>query len=238
MALEYIKSWAWDFLIRCEIYELPINAVNLREKNLGFDIMSYQEGKEQIKLINKEDYAKQHAAFIANIDGDTVIFYNENLCMADRNLSITHEIGHFVCGHTENGNIIGKYNFDTPIYNVQQEVEATIFETAFLAPAPILLEMGVKTATEISRITLLPEHEARNIIEDIKKEAAIRQSVGVVAKLSETFHSFIVNYKHEGEEKMIEKKESERIEKVQVEDPSRVVERIYIPSPPPKKIIK
>lgn len=75
----------------CEIYELPIDIISLREKNLRFDIMSYSEGWEQIKYINKEEYTKQHKGFIADVDGDIIIFYDDNLCMAARNLVVTHE---------------------------------------------------------------------------------------------------------------------------------------------------
>lgn len=231
MSLEYVKSWAWDFLMRCEIYELPIDIISLREKKLGFDIMSYSEGWEQIKYINKEEYAKQRKGFIADVDGDIIIFYDDNLCMAARNLTVTHEVGHYVCGHITNGKILGKYNFDnTPIYNLQQELEANIFETAFLAPAPILLKLGVKTPTEISRVTMLPESKARIIIEDIKKEAAIRQSSGVAAKLTESFDFFIKSYKNGGE-KVMDNNEKKIVDNknIQTEEAPKIIETVYVP---------
>lgn len=200
--MEYIKAKAWKFLLDCEINTLPIDVIKLRDKNLGFDIMSYSEGKELIKGINKTAYASQHKGFIADVDGDIVIFYDDSLSFAERNLVIAHEIAHFVLEHTGNKVILGKPNDAiNSINNLEQEVEADLFALAFLAPAPILLKLNVRTVMEISRITLLPNSDARLVLEQVKRETIINR--GLSAELIKFFVPFIKSYNNQISSKMI-----------------------------------
>lgn len=200
--MEYIKAKAWKFLLDCEINTLPIDVIKLRDKSLGFDIMSYSEGKELIKIIGKTAYASQHKGFIANVDGDIIIFYDDSLSFAERNFVIAHEIAHFVLEHTGNKVTLGKSSdaIDS-INNLEQEVEADLFALAFLAPAPILLKLNVKTAMEISRVALLSNSDARLVLEQVKKETIINR--GLSAELIKFFAPFIKSYKNQMSNKMI-----------------------------------
>lgn len=77
---------------------------------------------------------------------------------------------------------------------------------------------------------MLPESKARIIMEDIKKEAAIRQSSGVAAKLTESFDFFIKSYKNRGKE-VIDNNEKKIVDNknIQTEEAPKIIETVYVP---------
>lgn len=181
---------AWEYLIECEIHSLPINILELQNKQLGYDIMPYSRGWGLIQSMNLVEYAKKHTAFTANVDESIIIFYNQGNILDDCDLRIViaHEIGHIVCGHTTYSKIVGCS--ENELEELHQEHEADMWAISFLAPAPVLLEIGYDTTVEISRALKLPADKAREALQAVKNERSIKHN-GLEMKLIEMFSVFI-----------------------------------------------
>lgn len=189
--MENVKAKAWKFLIQHKLTELPQDLLSLNEKDVGFKIVSYEEGKEYIEALELIEYAQMNKGFSINDYGRFTIFYDDNLSYSERNYIIAHEIGHYDLGHTSYNKVLGKSN-NKKTENMQEK-EADIYSLAFLSPSPILVEMEIHSPSEIARITGLPKSLARKAAIDIINECDIKRT-GIELELIDIFHDTIKKY--------------------------------------------
>lgn len=189
--MENVKAAAWTFLVEHKLNQFPIDTLTLNKFNAGFIIYTYKEAEELIVALELESYAKEHLAFTVAHKDSITICYNEKIPFSDRDFIISHEIGHIVLKHTTEKYILGKSS--DPEKQSEQEKEADVFALAFLAPAPVFVEMKVGLPSEISRITRLPVSKAEEAaIEIIKEEVAKR--TGIEIELINNFRESITKY--------------------------------------------
>lgn len=189
--MENVKANAWSQLIQLEVKTLPIDMLAIAN-DLGYNVIPYNEANDILELFHLTNYASTHTGFTFQIDDKPNIFYDDSLPYSDRNCVIAHELGHIKSGHTRKNGIYGK---SSNIENEsEQEKEADIFAYAFLAPVPVLLEMGLETASEISRLTGLPTSKTRTIVNEIFNEKSVKNT-GLEIKLIQQFQPYIESYR-------------------------------------------
>lgn len=97
-------------------------------------------------------------AFSICLDGLKQIYFNENLSATERVAAVAHEIGHIKLEHITDTGILGK-STDSAL-NALQEQEANDFARELLAPVCILRNLGVKTISDIQKITNISTEDA------------------------------------------------------------------------------
>lgn len=132
---EYIKGEVVDLFIRYDIKCIPISGFELATK-MGIILVPYSSlspKKRAIALSTSEDGFYSEPG-----DGKEYIFYNDRKNYRRCNMTILHEIGHAVLGHTE------ETNHDIA------EAEAAFFAKYAIAPPPLIHKIQSKTAVAIS----------------------------------------------------------------------------------------
>lgn len=183
-----VKVKAWQFRIKHNLSELPQDLLSLNQKVLGFKILSYEEGWKYIQTLQLEEYAASKLGFTTKVDDMISVFFSDNLSSLDRDVVIAHEIGHIVCNHVVHNFILG-YSDNANIQN-KQEQEANDFALAFLAHTPILLEIGVHTSSEISKITGLNNSLSEKVALELFHEANNKKT-NIEIELIDTFYRTI-----------------------------------------------
>lgn len=145
------RNLAWEILLQEQITELPISVSGIC-KNMGIKIIYY---------IPKDD----NSGMSMILDGEPVIFVNQNESTERKRFTAAHELGHILLGH------VGKYNLvnrepsgnDNPI-----ERAANIFASRLLAPACVLWGCGVKRAEDIAALCRISKQSAEYRMERMK----------------------------------------------------------------------
>lgn len=119
---EYIKQAVADMFVDYDIKGMPISAFEIAIK-IGLTVIPYSaldEKKHQVALKYSTDgYSVEMS------DGEWRIYYNDATKKYERiNQTIMHEVGHYILGHTEEGDI--------------EEAEAKFFAKYALA-SPVLI---------------------------------------------------------------------------------------------------
>ncbi len=112
------------------------------------DIASFIREETDLKLYTYETAVKKwhldmpqfgsEDAFLSEMNGRFILFYNSNVCESRVRWSIAHELGHFLLGHALNSE---KLNEDE--YGIQ-EVEAHFFAAQVMMPDQIIRELAVR----------------------------------------------------------------------------------------------
>lgn len=145
------RNLAWEILLQEQITELPISVSGIC-KNMGIKIKYY---------IPEDD----NSGMSMILDGEPVIFVNQNESTERKRFTAAHELGHILLGH------VGKYNLvnrepsgnDNPI-----ERAANIFASRLLAPACVLWGCGVKNADDIAALCRISKQSAEYRMERMK----------------------------------------------------------------------
>lgn len=145
------RNLAWEILLQEQITELPISVSGIC-KNMGIKIKYY---------IPEDD----NSGMSMILDGEPVIFVNQNESTERKRFTAAHELGHILLGH------VGKYNLvnrepsgnDNPI-----ERAANVFASRLLAPACVLWGCGVKSADDIAALCRISKQSAEYRMERMK----------------------------------------------------------------------
>lgn len=98
-------------------------------KEYGVDIYGYKESKRMIETLKMDDFAKRCNGFCANVDGNKMIFCNENMEEAAFYHVLAHEMGHLLLGHLDS-----RKDMRPNQSNLNwQEIEANIFACILFA---------------------------------------------------------------------------------------------------------
>lgn len=189
--MEHIIAKAWEFLTKTNLDRLPIDPLKLNQEKIKFKISAFCDSIDYLKSLNILQLTEQLNGFAVNDDGKITIFYDSTLPYGKRIMVICHEIGHIVLGHSCKGLIIGKSS-DIKIKE-QQEYEADLFATAFLAPIPVLVQLEATSKEEISQITGLPIQISKGIAYDVINTLGHKKTVYEKRLLSH-FNNYIKDY--------------------------------------------
>ena len=134
---EYIKSEVIDLFIRYDVKCIPISGFELAAK-MGIMLVTYSSLSE--RKLEKVIEVSDDGFYVEDNDGREYIFYNDTTGYKRSNMTILHEIGHAVLGHTE------ETDHDVA------ESEAGFFAAYALAPAPLIHKISDKSISNISEI--------------------------------------------------------------------------------------
>ncbi|MBR5668483.1 MAG: ImmA/IrrE family metallo-endopeptidase, partial [Spirochaetales bacterium] len=134
---EYIKIEVVDLFTRYDIKCIPISGFELALK-MGIIPVAYSSlsprKREAAFLISEDGFYGELG------DGKEYIYYNDSREYKRSNMTILHEIGHAVLGHTEEMD-----------YRIA-EAEAGFFASYALAPPPLIQKVSDKSAQYISEL--------------------------------------------------------------------------------------
>ncbi len=132
---EYIKGEVIDLFTRYDVKCIPINGFEIASK-MGVIVVPYSSlSTKKLEIaytISQDGFYAEHG------DGKEYIFYNDSCGYRRSNMTILHEIGHAVLGHTE------ETDHDVA------EAEAGFFAGYALAPPPLIHKLTDKTVLCIS----------------------------------------------------------------------------------------
>ena len=90
------RNLSWQALIDCKIDRLPIDLGQVA-KHYGIRIVLYSDFP-LVQLFST--YAKHGDGFIAQVDGQKIIYLNDRVkTYGRRRFTLAHELGHALCGH-------------------------------------------------------------------------------------------------------------------------------------------
>ena len=131
---EEIKNEVIDLFMRCDINSIPISVYNLAVK-LGILLIPFSSLSESKLAIAKE--ISSDGFYIEPGNGKEYIFYNDQINSDRSKMTILHEIGHCILGHTDEMN------------PEEAEAEARFFFLFAAAPPPLIHLIKPSTPEDI-----------------------------------------------------------------------------------------
>ncbi len=129
-----VKEFRKEFAVR----EVTVNVLEAVFSCQGFTIIEYnpvmndEDVNTVVKNLGLEEMISHTNGFLYADANYRLVFISEKLSMAERLLVLSHEEGHYYCGHTKNKSIVG--------HTVTEEYEANEF-THFLLRKSIRKEI-------------------------------------------------------------------------------------------------
>lgn len=131
----YIEESILDTFEAAGINSFPIDVFELCHK-LKIRVLKYSAYSS-----NDIDYSDDAFSFYNPKNQEFIIAYNDAIESARVNFSIMHEIGHIQLDHDR-----------SKLTEAEKEVEADTFAQKALAPAGVILKLGLKTDVQISSV--------------------------------------------------------------------------------------
>lgn len=129
---EEIKQAVADMFVDYDIKEVPLCSFDVAIK-IGLTVIPYS-ALDSAKWIEAIEYSEDGYSLETN-EGEWIIYYNdEDKDYSRINQTIMHEIGHYILGHIEEGEI--------------EEAEAKFFAKYALASPPLIHNMKKEKTTE------------------------------------------------------------------------------------------
>jgi Zn-dependent peptidase ImmA (M78 family) len=170
----YIKNIVNDIYIKLNIKEFPIDVLDIINSFDNIKIVSYHQFMTDHNLTTEETFE-----LLTSDDGCTdyfkpldryIIYYND---LNDKSPSrirwtLSHELGHILCGHYSDNTRIFSENMDEEEYNFK-EAEANHF-TALLLSNPIILDkLKVQRSSDIETYCSISYQAAKYRYKNYKK---------------------------------------------------------------------
>ena len=134
---EFIKEEVTDLFVRYDVKCIPINGFELATK-MGIILTAYSSlSLKKRKVAYK---VSPDGFYLEPGDGQELIFYNDRVEYERLNMTILHEIGHAVLGHSE----------DTDPETA--EAEAAFFAKYAIAPPPLVHKIHPERPEEIAAV--------------------------------------------------------------------------------------
>jgi Zn-dependent peptidase ImmA (M78 family) len=134
---EFIKEEVTDLFIRYDIKCIPINGFELASK-MGMVLVPYSALSPQ--KLEAAQRTSPDGFYFEPGDGKEYIYYNDQVGYKRCNMTILHEIGHAVLGHSE--------DTDPEV----AEAEAAFFAKYAVAPPPLVHKVQPNCPEEIADI--------------------------------------------------------------------------------------
>lgn len=151
-AYEFIKGEVAHVFEMNQIHQAPIKGSELAQK-MNIKLMPYS----QLSLENKE-IAMQVSSdgfYTCNEKGEERIYYSDDQSPQRTNMTILHEIGHAVLGHTEG--------------NEEEEAEAAFFAKYAAAPVPLIHQLKVVSIDTIVHTFCISREAASYALDNYNK---------------------------------------------------------------------
>lgn len=120
-----IKREAGRFIKKHDLRQITYDSLKCAAEDMGYTVIefnsSYNESNVQtvINNLGLQDAVIQSKGFTYINNKYRLIFVNESLNEEEKQLVLSHELGHILCGHFNTGSVIGK--------DVRDEFEANEF---------------------------------------------------------------------------------------------------------------
>ncbi|MCL1873637.1 MAG: ImmA/IrrE family metallo-endopeptidase [Clostridiales bacterium] len=177
---ENSKNPTERILIECNVKSLPVDIFLIANK---YEI-NIMRNKDAGAILG----GKLGATLFCN--GKPIIVYDDKLDTETKLITIAHEVGHIVLGHPlKDGMLARTFSLTDP----RIEKAANIFAQRLLAPFPVLLGLGLRTAEEIASTCSIPIDIARDRakkIESYGKNSYIQFSP-IEKNVYEQFRGFV-----------------------------------------------
>lgn len=147
-----IRNIAWDFLIKNNVKEYPLDLISIIEKN-NWALVSYQEFSS-LKNISIEELKRKYSP--SGFSFNHIIVINEELSDQVKRFTIAHEIGHI---------ILHKLIPD----KTRREKEANMFAARILMPMFLIKELNIKDKVELAKLCNVSEESAGYRLERYQK---------------------------------------------------------------------
>ena len=134
---EEIKQEGINLFVRYDIRRIPISGFVLAEK-MGIKVVPYSALSDYEKAAAKA--ASTDGFYLSDWRNGDCIFYDDEDSKARQNMTVMHEIGHLVLGHTE--------GMDPE----EAEAEAAFFAKYALAPPPLVHEIQPPDCQDIQSV--------------------------------------------------------------------------------------
>lgn len=132
---EYIKEEVTDLFVRYDVKCIPINGFELATK-MGIVLVPYSALTP--KKLEESQKISPDGFYMEPGDGREYIYYNNQVGYERSNMTILHEIGHAVLGHSE--------ETDPEV----AEAEAAFFAKYAAAPPPLVHKIQPNSPEEIA----------------------------------------------------------------------------------------
>lgn len=154
----------WDILIAAEAKALPVKIGGIC-RACHVIALSYTDGTEFIRENDLSVYAEEDA-FTTKIQGRYVIFYRDDMTVAEMRAAIMHEVAHLILGHmnVESSAYDGTATMWNKVADKEPDVieeAALAFSSAVLAPACVLWALKVSRASEIEKRAAITKKMAK-----------------------------------------------------------------------------
>lgn len=134
---EYIKREVGDLFVRYKIKCIPISGYELATK-MGIVLIPYSSLSS--KKLNAAKKLSFDGFYFEPGDGREYIYYNDKVIYERSNMTILHEIGHAVLGHTD--------DTDSEV----AEAEASFFAKYAIAPPSLIFQMHLDSPPKIAKV--------------------------------------------------------------------------------------
>lgn len=169
--MKSVQEHAQDFVIEFGINDLPVPIGKLKwvARKLGYETAQYNESLLEIEEKGMSDFLSQDSFTVWDpVQQRGVIYVADDLPDDDFRYAMAHELGHIMLHFTGRSGRVVQMPSDPDIRD-QQESEADEFARAILAPATILLDIGITMPDEIEDITGIPHRESYKVYNDINR---------------------------------------------------------------------
>ena len=174
------RDAVWEIILKENITQLPVKVVKLCA-NMGIPVKLYKS-------------ADKNSGETAKINGNPVIFVNEDDYPSRQRFTVAHELGHIILGHVGRFDLINREpsSDDNPI-----EQAANVFASRLLAPACVLWGCGVRSADDIMKLCGIGKQAAEYRMQRMS-ELYLRNKFltsPLERKVYEQFKDYILNNK-------------------------------------------
>lgn len=149
---EFIKGEVVALFERYDVRCIPISGFELAYK-MGICLIPYSSLSEESKAAAMR--FSSDGFYMEDLDGNDIIYYNDEVSYERMNMTILHEIGHCVLDHKGNSK--------------QEETEAQFFAKYAIAPPPLVNKIHPDCPEEIEVVFNLSHTAAVYAFEYYKK---------------------------------------------------------------------
>lgn len=142
-----MRNAAWKILIDDRISALPVDVVAIARQHDITILKDSIANQLRINELGISMYNKKH----------WYIIYDDRQSLAEKRLTIAHELGHIFLGHP----LIAGYRLCRERKKPKPESDADMFALRLLAPACVLWGLDLHNAGEIGQVCQIPEPEAQ-----------------------------------------------------------------------------
>lgn len=182
--MKNVKMATRDLLDRYKIRKLPVDTIYIAQQR-GYQIITYSNASELIRLLNLEQYTKEHKSFCIRRDGIGYILISDEMSPENERWAVAHEMWHIEHHFIEENSVIGGED-------QSREQEADLFACYLLAPLHLLSKYRLQTVEDIRKHTGLGRKWAAKTLRELKDSQAAASQISCLWAYSKVKALFTV----------------------------------------------